>query len=60
MINQKDGMVSFYDNPEKYNNPAMLEAINKDVCELSFELGVIYGRAVDSSRLNYTHVDPRI
>nr|XP_039261206.1 COP9 signalosome complex subunit 3-like [Styela clava] len=30
-INQKDGMVSFYDNPEKYNNPAMLEAIDKDI-----------------------------
>lgn len=22
--NQKDGMISFHDNPEKYNNPAML------------------------------------
>lgn len=30
-INQKDGMVSFHDNPEKYNNPAMLHKIDQEV-----------------------------
>lgn len=30
-INQKDGMVSFHDNPEKYNNPAMLLNIDHEV-----------------------------
>uniref|UniRef100_A0A2K5E123 COP9 signalosome complex subunit 3 n=1 Tax=Aotus nancymaae TaxID=37293 RepID=A0A2K5E123_AOTNA len=30
-INQKDGMVSFHDNPEKYNNPAMLHNIDQEV-----------------------------
>ncbi|KAI2581622.1 COPS3 isoform 3, partial [Pan troglodytes] len=29
-INQKDGMVSFHDNPEKYNNPAMLHNIDQE------------------------------
>ncbi len=31
-INQKDGMVCFHDNPEKYNNPAMLHKIDQEVC----------------------------
>uniref|UniRef100_A0A8D1NGA3 COP9 signalosome complex subunit 3 n=1 Tax=Sus scrofa TaxID=9823 RepID=A0A8D1NGA3_PIG len=30
-INQKDGMVSFHDNPEKYNNPAMLQSIDQEM-----------------------------
>lgn len=30
-INQKDGMVCFHDNPEKYNNPAMLHKIDQEV-----------------------------
>uniref|UniRef100_A0A8C3VYF1 COP9 signalosome complex subunit 3 n=1 Tax=Catagonus wagneri TaxID=51154 RepID=A0A8C3VYF1_9CETA len=30
-INQKDGMVSFHDNPEKYNNPAMLHSIDQEM-----------------------------
>ncbi|XP_041062492.1 COP9 signalosome complex subunit 3 isoform X3 [Cetorhinus maximus] len=30
-INQKDGMVSFHDNPEKYNNPAMLLNIDHEM-----------------------------
>ncbi|XP_060251488.1 COP9 signalosome complex subunit 3 isoform X5 [Ovis aries] len=30
-INQKDGMVSFHDNPEKYNNPAMLHNIDQEM-----------------------------
>ena len=30
-INQKDGMVSFHDNPEKYNNVAMLLMLDKEV-----------------------------
>ncbi|XP_041134009.1 COP9 signalosome complex subunit 3-like isoform X4 [Polyodon spathula] len=30
-INQKDGMVSFLDNPEKYNNPAMLHNIDQEM-----------------------------
>lgn len=33
-INQKDGMVSFHDNPEKYNNPAMLHNIDQEVSKL--------------------------
>lgn len=32
-INQKDGMVCFHDNPEKYNNPAMLHKIDQEVRE---------------------------
>lgn len=31
-INQRDGMVCFHDNPEKYNNPAMLHKIDQEVC----------------------------
>lgn len=31
IINQKDGMVSFYDNPEKYDNAAVLENIDRDI-----------------------------
>ena len=27
----KDGMVCFHDNPEKYNNPAMLHKIDQEV-----------------------------
>lgn len=30
-INQKDGMVSFHDNPEKYNNPAIMEDLTKEM-----------------------------
>ena len=30
-INQKDGMVSFHDNPEKYNSAAMLLELDKEV-----------------------------
>ena len=30
-INQKDGMVSFHDNPEKYNNVAMLIHLDQEV-----------------------------
>ncbi|XP_061425678.1 COP9 signalosome complex subunit 3 isoform X3 [Lethenteron reissneri] len=30
-INQKDGMVCFHDNPEKYNNPAMLLYIDQEM-----------------------------
>ncbi|XP_040830473.1 COP9 signalosome complex subunit 3 isoform X2 [Ochotona curzoniae] len=30
-INQKDGMVSFHDNPEKYNNPAMLHHMDQEM-----------------------------
>ncbi len=30
-INQKDGMVCFHDNPEKYNNPVMLHKIDQEV-----------------------------
>lgn len=33
-INQKDGMVCFHDNPEKYNNPAMLHKIDQEVWRL--------------------------
>ena len=35
-INQKDGMVCFHDNPEKYNNPAMLHKIDQEVKRLNF------------------------
>lgn len=30
-INQKDGMVRFHDNPEKYNSAAMLLELDKEV-----------------------------
>ncbi|MFT7797979.1 COP9 signalosome complex subunit 3 [Arapaima gigas] len=30
-INQKDGMVNFHDNPEKYNNPAVLHKIDEEM-----------------------------
>lgn len=30
-INQKDGMVQFHDNPEKYNSPNMLLELDKEV-----------------------------
>ena len=31
-INQRDGMVSFHQNPEKYNNPKMLKKLDSEVC----------------------------
>ena len=31
-INQRDGMVSFHQNPEKYNNPKMLKKLDREVC----------------------------
>ena len=31
-INQRDGMVSFDNNPEKYNNPRMLKKLDDEVC----------------------------
>lgn len=37
-INQKDGMVCFHDNPEKYNNPAMLHNIDQEVSLQDFFL----------------------
>ena len=30
-INQKDGMVSFHSNPEKYNDPRMLKRLDDQV-----------------------------
>ncbi|XP_001632254.2 COP9 signalosome complex subunit 3 [Nematostella vectensis] len=30
-INQRDGMVCFHDNPEKYNNPKMLKKIDQEM-----------------------------
>ena len=30
-INQRDGMVSFHQNPEKYNNPKMLKKLDTEV-----------------------------
>ena len=30
-INQKDGMVSFHSNPEKYNDPKMLKKLDEEV-----------------------------
>ena len=30
-INQKDGMVSFHSNPEKYNDPKMLKKLDDEV-----------------------------
>lgn len=30
-INQKDGMVSFHDNPEKYDNPQIMENLTKQM-----------------------------
>lgn len=37
-INQKDGMVCFHDNPEKYNNPAMLHKIDQEVRRSGFSV----------------------
>lgn len=37
-INQKDGMVCFHDNPEKYNNPAMLHKIDQEVSKSGFSV----------------------
>lgn len=30
-INQRDGMVSFHQNPEKYNNPKMLKKLDSEM-----------------------------
>lgn len=30
-INQKDGMVIFHDNPEKYNDPVMLKHLDEEM-----------------------------
>lgn len=30
-MNQKDGMVSFHDNPEKYNNPVIMESLTNEM-----------------------------
>lgn len=30
-INQRDGMVVFLDNPEKYNSPTMMAHLDKEV-----------------------------
>jgi len=30
-INQKDGMVIFHDDPEKYNSPVMLRQLEEEV-----------------------------
>ena len=32
-INQRDGMVSFHHNSEKYNNPKMLKKLDSEVCQ---------------------------
>ncbi len=40
-INQRDGMVVFLDNPEKYNSPAMYRQIEDDVSFVYF-LFIIY------------------
>jgi len=37
-INKKDDMVEFHDNPEKYNNPAMLAFIQQQVRSLLYSL----------------------
>lgn len=42
-INQKDGMVCFHDNPEKYNNPAMLHKIDQEVRERRIDYLSLYG-----------------
>jgi COP9 signalosome complex subunit 3 len=34
-INQKDGMVIFHDDPEKYNSPAMLRRLEEEVSLIS-------------------------
>lgn len=35
MINQKDGMVVFHDNPEKYNTPHMFLRIQEDINKIT-------------------------
>jgi len=34
-INQKDGMVCFHDDPEKFNTPVALKRLEEEVCILS-------------------------
>ncbi|KAF5923105.1 hypothetical protein HPG69_004002 [Diceros bicornis minor] len=46
-INQKDGMVSFHDNPEKYNNPAMLHNIDQEVKKGINDLNLHYLRTCE-------------
>ena len=31
-INQRDGMVRFHDNPEKYDSAGMLKRLDQEVC----------------------------
>jgi COP9 signalosome complex subunit 3 len=35
-INQKDGMVIFHDDTEKYNSPAMLRRLEEEVSSISY------------------------
>lgn len=37
-INQKDGMVIFNDDPEKYNTPAMLKKLEDEVSEILIDI----------------------
>lgn len=37
-VNQKDGMVIFHDDPEKYNSPFMLKTLEDQVSQISFYL----------------------
>jgi len=34
-INQRDGMVSFHDSPEKYNSPRMLKKLDEEVLKIN-------------------------
>lgn len=42
-INQKDGMVSFHDNPEKYNSLNMLKRLE---AEVNIKLNYVLGNAI--------------
>lgn len=53
-INQKDGMVCFHDNPEKYNNPAMLHKIDQEVWRLRSVFTVLV-LCKDCLQLQYTN-----
>lgn len=49
-INQRDGMVSFHQNPEKYNNPKMLKKLDEQVRTFIYILNVWFTVKARSAR----------
>lgn len=50
-MNQRDGMVSFHDNPEKYNSVGMLAKLDEEVITLLYEFAVCSICCLDSGLL---------